>query len=432
VLFAAPKDSITDIVQAAGRPLRLSGEADTAAIIVPALLPHDDGDGTAGAAGRWENVVRVVRALAAHDDRLAASLTAVRASRPASSPHGGTGPALPSCITVQAPPGTAARVLDALRVRIIEGTTSAWQEWHALLREYHQEHGHADVPAAYRAPGGQLLGKWLAGEKNDHARGTLAPERAAALEELGVTWSVRDAAWQRGLGYAAAYLAAHGHLRVPAKWAADDGFPLGYWLIDNRAQLRAGTVDPDRAAQLKALGVLAETRAQAAFQRGLDALDAYIAEHEHARVPPAYTAPDGFRLGRWVTYQRARREQMPAADIAALDDRGMSWDPHAADFAAGLAHLDAYIAENGHARVPRSYTAPDGYRLGSWLGYQRQRRANPGPKRPPLTPGQAGELEKRGVAWTGGSSPAPAKEPAPGTAARAAAAPGHSVSRPRS
>jgi hypothetical protein len=158
--------------------------------------------------------------------RLTASLAAVRAARSASR-DGGAGPALPACITVQAPPGTAARVLDALRVRIIDAATSPWHEWHALVRDYQREHGHADVPAAYRSPGGQMLGKWLAGEKNDHARGTLPAGRVRALEELGVTWSLRDTAWQRGLACAAAYLTAHGHLSVPGLVGHGGRLPAG-------------------------------------------------------------------------------------------------------------------------------------------------------------------------------------------------------------
>ena len=176
MLFAAPKDSVIDIVQAAGRPLRLSGEADAAAIIVPAVLSGDEGTGRAG---RWENVVRVVRALAAHDDRLTASLTAVRAIRPA--PGYGSDHELPASIVVKAGPGAAARLVDALRVRIINATTSSWWDWHALLRDYRREHGHVYVPASHRAPGGQRLGKWLDWQRSEHARGALAADRAAAL-----------------------------------------------------------------------------------------------------------------------------------------------------------------------------------------------------------------------------------------------------------
>lgn len=195
VLFAAPKDSVTDIVQAAGRPLRLSAEAGTAAIIVPAVLPGDGAWDEDGSVGRWDNVVRVVRALAAHDDRLAVSLTAARAARPARPP--GAGPQLPDPIEVHAPPGTSARILEALSVRIIDATTSPWWEWLALLGEYHGEHGHADVPQRYQAPDGRQLGHWLTRQRQALDSGTLTSEQGAALEELGVTRSPHDAAWER-------------------------------------------------------------------------------------------------------------------------------------------------------------------------------------------------------------------------------------------
>lgn len=336
VLFAAPKDCVTDIVQAAGRPLRLSAEAGTAAIIVPAVLPDDGAQARDGGAGPWENVVRVVRALAAHDDRLAASLTAVRAARPTRSP--GAGPQLPPAICLQAPPGTSARILDALSVRIIDATTSPWWEWLALLREYQREHGHADVPERYQAPGGRQLGHWLARQRQAIDCGTLTGEQAAALEGLGVTRSPYDAAWERGLAQATAYHAAHGHLNVPFSWASDEGFPLGYWLGTNRKKIQAGTLDPGRAAKLEALGFRTQTRAQAAFRRGLDHLDAYIAIHGHARVPVIYTAPDGYRLGYWISSKRTVRHTLSAADKAALDDRGMIWDARAAGIAGGPGH----------------------------------------------------------------------------------------------
>jgi superfamily II DNA or RNA helicase len=399
VLFASPKDSVVDIVQAAGRPLRLSSEADTAAIIVPAHLPDDDVLGAPGKAGQWENVVRVVRALSAHDDRLAASLTAARASRPARPGDGGQAPGLPDPIEIQAPPGTAARVLEALCVRVIDGTTSPWHEWHALLRWYKQEHGHADVPVKYRAPGGQLLGQWLADQKRYHGNGDLAAELAAALEELGVTWSMSEAAWQQVLAHVTAYRARFGHLNVPSGWVCEDGFPLYKRLMYHQGELLAGRLGPGRSGEFRALGFTVATKAQEAFQRGLDHLDAYIAEHGNPRVPVAHVAPDGYRLGNWVANKRSTRDQLSAAEREALDKRGLIWDAVAAARAAahaeGLDHLDAYIAEHGNAHVPVAYVTPDGYRLGRWLKLQKHRHNHPADQ--PLSADEMSALAARGV-----------------------------------
>lgn len=400
VLFASPRDSVVDIVQAAGRPLRLSGQADTAAIIVPANLPDDGTLGAPGSAGPWENVVKVVRALSAHDDRLAAGLAAARAARAA--PPGearGQAAGLPRPVQVRAPAGTAARVLEALCVRVIDGATSSWWEWHALLRQYKQVHGNADVPAGYQAPGGRQLGQWLLDQRRCHGNGTLAPELDAALEELGVTWSVQEAAWQQVLEHAAAYRARFGHLNVPPGWECEDGFPLYWRLTYHSAEFRAGRLAPGRASQFGALGFTVATKAQQAFQNGLDHLDAYIAGHGNARVIHWHAAPDGYRLGNWVAGKRRIRDRLTAAEREALDERGMVWDAGAADreaaYADGLAHLDAYIAEHGHARMARRHAAPDGYQLGRWLHRQADRHRNR--ERPPLSADEASALAARGV-----------------------------------
>ena len=88
VLFGSPKDSVIDIIQIAGRALRPHGDADTATIIVPALLPSGPDDERrrrdgSGDGGRYQHVLRVVRALCAHDETLSAGLGAARASRAA-------------------------------------------------------------------------------------------------------------------------------------------------------------------------------------------------------------------------------------------------------------------------------------------------------------------------------------------------------------
>jgi predicted helicase len=44
VLFGSPKESVADIIQITGQALRPHGDADTATIIVPALLPDSPGD----------------------------------------------------------------------------------------------------------------------------------------------------------------------------------------------------------------------------------------------------------------------------------------------------------------------------------------------------------------------------------------------------
>jgi hypothetical protein len=46
-------------------------------------------------------------------------------------------------------------------------------------------------------------------------------------------------------------------------------------------------------------------------------------------------------------------------------------DPPDTLFLEGLTHLQAYIAEHGHAQVPQAYVAPGGFRLGRWVHKHR-------------------------------------------------------------
>ena len=155
VLFGAPKESVTDIVQAVGRALRRHGDADTATIIVPALLPDaDDSDG--GRAGRDREPVRDraprrprdVRPRRRPHRRARQAARVRRAADPAGQPA-----ELPSRITVLAPPGTLQATLDALRIQVLSRATSSWWDGYGHARAYHDAHGDLDVPVSLRHRG---------------------------------------------------------------------------------------------------------------------------------------------------------------------------------------------------------------------------------------------------------------------------------------
>ncbi len=139
----------------------------------------NDGDG-----GRYQHVLRVVRALCAHDETLAAGLGATRAGRAPGDGGGPGGPPMPAQVIVHAPDGTLARTLDALRVRILEGTVSSWWDGYGHARAYRETHGHLDVPGGYAAPDGFGLGGWLIRQRIVRHRGQLADDPVGLLDAL--------------------------------------------------------------------------------------------------------------------------------------------------------------------------------------------------------------------------------------------------------
>ena len=202
--------------------------------------------------------------------------------------------------------------------------------------------------------------------------GTLSPVRIAELDALGMVWDPHDANYRIGVDHLRAYTAAEGHADVPAAHVADDGFTLGSWVGSRRGERRAGTLSPVRIAELDALGMVWDTL-DANYRIGVDHLRAYTAGEGHANVPQRHVADDGFRLGNWVGTRRNERSAgtLSPVRIAELDALGMVWDPRDAGYRIGADHLRAYAAAAGHANMPASHRADDGFKLGVWVANRR-------------------------------------------------------------
>ena len=368
VLFAAPKTSVVDIVQAVGRALRRHDDAETATIIVPALLPDpDDDDDAAGDGGRYENVLRVVRALCAHDDALAAGLGKARAAR------AGTGsrrePELPSQIVVHAPPGTVEQALDALRIRIVDSTTPVWHDGYGHARAYQQQHGHLNIPHAYTCPNGFRLGSWLSSQRVLRNSGQLADDRTAALDALDMIWDVLEEAWMRTYHEACAWQQQHGHLEVPADVRTADGTGLATWLTNQRSACRTGTLPAGRIALLEKIG-FARDAAEARWMRRYRQLTDALASCGGQRY-----LPPGSPEATWLENQRAshRTGKLSADKTALLEKAGIVLRRADLWYSAYQALLE-YHAAHGHTRIPKGTLTPAGIDLGAWVISQRARK----------------------------------------------------------
>jgi hypothetical protein len=98
VMFADPRDSITDVVQATGRALRLGAAASkTATIIIPVLLAGGETAETTLDRSAFATAWKVIRALRTHDDRVA---DWQETARLAGGNRGGPGSALPDWLTL--------------------------------------------------------------------------------------------------------------------------------------------------------------------------------------------------------------------------------------------------------------------------------------------------------------------------------------------
>ncbi|MFB8038531.1 helicase associated domain-containing protein, partial [Streptomyces sp. NPDC056004] len=118
-------------------------------------------------------------------------------------------------------------------------------------------------PAGFLGCSAQAVGRlWLSRQRSAHRRGTLAPDRIAALDELGIDWTpgrgmadVRTQdAWQNRLDDACQYHATHGHLTPPASTIVN-GRRLDAWLSVQRTRRHQGRLTPQQTVALDELAI---------------------------------------------------------------------------------------------------------------------------------------------------------------------------------
>jgi len=250
-----------------------------------------------------------------------------------------------------------------------------------LLQAYAQEHDDARVPSAHVTACGVRLGRWLGDQRRFARTGRLEPRRRAQLLALdgGILLSDSERAWRAQYGRLADFVRREGHADVPRN-ATERGACLGLWLLDQRNRADAGLLDPVHAEKLDGLGVSWSTPREARWDAAYEALGRYAAARGDCRVPANFTTFDGRKLGQWVVKQRRlKRAGSLAADRAALlDALGFAWAPNDRGDAYAAA-LAAFVAREGHARVPRKHREAD-LGLGEWLAKQRRK---PVEERPP-------------------------------------------------
>ncbi|WP_435228409.1 Helicase associated domain protein [Streptomyces sp. Tue6028] len=378
VVFADPKNSPVDTVQAVGRALRQDpGAGKKATLVVPVYLtPGEDPDDLLGA-DAYTPLWHTIQALRAHDDRLEARLADPRTHRPTMPPED------PDAWLRFDRPTQAEDVALALSLRVLAPKSAEWRRGLNAARRYHRTHHHLDVPQTYEDTTGYPLGRWLTWQRHLHTTSALDAARTHALERLGIIWDPRQHAFDRGLAHAAAYATRHGHLAVPVD-ETQDGFPLGRWLATQRT--RAAALTSERAAALTALDPWWNPPWPITWQR------AY-----HAARWQAQKATADATAAEWLTTQRARVGDLHPEQRRLLMDPGLGVPevPVAREqdsqlpareraFQRGLAAARAFRDREGHLDVPQRHieaVEDDHVRLGQWLSNLRRRRSSLSPQR---------------------------------------------------
>jgi hypothetical protein len=172
------------------------------------------------------------------------------------------------------------------------------------LRQYAVENEDTFVPRSYVTDDGFRLGRWAAVLRSDFDTDRLDGTKVKAVEAVPhwrwdpyepVARSEDRAQPHRVAAKTANVLVPLSSLPKPAGISVGTAF--------------AGTTAPSRLARPLPFDVW--------FKR----LEAFVAEHGHARPAKAYVDPEGFKLGRWVSHLRehGRRSRLSADESRALE-----------------------------------------------------------------------------------------------------------------
>ena len=115
--------------------------------------------------------------------------------------------------------------------------------------------------------------------------------------------------------------------RPPQNWV-EDGYRLGTWVNTQRTAHNKGRLDQDRTRRLEDLPNWTWDLLESLWEDGYASLQAYTDREAHAR-PPATWKENGYRLGSWVSNQRAahRKGGLDQDKIRRLEDLpGWAWN----------------------------------------------------------------------------------------------------------
>ena len=272
----------------------------------------------------------------------------------------------------------------------------SFEEWFSLAENYYKEHGNLLVPLKYVTPTGEKLGIWIVNNRKRYADGLLLPDRVRALNSIGMFWSIHEKNWQEMYTALLEYQSIHGDLNVPSKYVTENGKPLGRWLIYQTVLHFKGTLSREHEEKLESIGVIWRTNyVKWAFMYKL--ATEYQKKHGNLNIPQNYTTSDGETLGIWLQTQRNnyRDGKLKPERIKLLEDIGINWRLKQCYSWEEMYCLAAeYYKTNGNLAIPRSYKAPNGANLGTWLSSQRQKY-----RQGKLEKEKALALENIGIVW---------------------------------
>ena len=298
------------------------------------------------------------------------------------------------------------RDLHSLIARLVENTTTTWDERFAELEAFALEHGTAHPPSKNKR-----LTTWCEYQRKAYRRGMLLPDRAAALRSLpGWTWDAEMRAWIEQWKEIRATIPPGGRLDVenpetmtrPLQTSSgrNRATTIGRWCAHQRVLARRGDLDAARRNYLKEMPGWTYHALSDVDAACLDLLAEYVAWKGHAN-PPADYVDDDLPIGQWLTTVRrakvlgtlsqALQDELEVTTPSAGSPGKLRWETRETQWQVGLEVLRQYAAREGRCRMPENHTEIfEGIQYPLYVWCRRQRHDH---RYDNLEPARAAALE---------------------------------------
>jgi predicted helicase len=376
IAFIDPKVSQVDIVQAVGRAIRRGGnEKKFGYIVIPIFIPRTKDfekeiDQTA-----FKPVWQVINALRSHDKNLVEKIDLMRTQI-------GMGELKDSKIKkleIVLPKNIDIKIVDQIQNYIVQGASESWYEWYGRVVRYIQIHNFIPTYKIIDFDG-KKLGQWVASQRQQ--KNTMTEDKKSKLESLvGWSWNTRITAWDKGFNELLEFSEHFGTSKVPLNFLTKSGMNLDQWVKGQKSMHKKGKLPLERVKKLESINdwLWFGSALDEMFENGFSHLEDYYKEFGSALVKYTYVCKDGFNLGTWVMTQRVFQDKGKFSDEKIQRFKKFhdwKWAGQILDdnFREGIKGVKEYNKEHKHSKVPYRYVTKTGFRLGSWVSSQRNRK----------------------------------------------------------